>query len=216
MKKGLFVEIQTGLDQFLKDYPQMSIKPTMDTSLIIEGKFWFSAETKAKPQITDCYALRIEVPAQFPSAVPKVTERENKIPRTGDFHVNPDGTLCLGSPLRILLKLSKNPSLSGFASDCLVPYLYAISHKLKFGGALPFGELAHGRDGELQDYLDLFGLTRPGQVYGALRFLGMKKRRANKQPCPCDCGKRLGRCRFNRIMRDFRKLAGRPWFREQL
>ena len=41
----------------------------------------------------------------------------------------------------------------------------------------------------------------------------MKKRCANKEACPCECGNRLGRCRFNRKMQQFRQRASRSWFR---
>jgi len=192
----------------------MTIRPIVGSGLLIQGLFSFSAQSPGCAQITDSYHLRLDVPATFPSHFPKVTELDNKIPRTEDYHINPDGTLCLGSPLRLLCIMSKRPTLLGFASDCLVPYLYAISHKLNRGGALLFGELAHGKPGELQDYSDLFSLKRPDQVQRAIRLLGMKKSLANKQPCPCDCGRRLGECRFNRRIGRFRKLASRSWFRE--
>jgi hypothetical protein len=216
MKKSSRSEPDLGLQAFLKDYPHMSIKPTMDSMVLIQGKFWFSAKAKERPEITDSYSLRISVSPEFPGTIPKVAELDAKIPRTGEFHVNADASLCLGSPLRLLLKLSKNPSLSGFAADCLVPYLYAISHKLRFGGELLFSELPHYREGEIQDYIDLFGLSVPEQVYAVIALLGMKKRRANKLTCPCGCKTRLGRCRFNRRLHEFRRLASRSWFREQL
>ena len=202
-----------GLQAFLKDHPLMTINPGTGANLVIEGKFHFSAHHKGKSEITDCYDLRIDVPQNFPRDLPCVTELAKKIPHNERFHVNSDATLCLGSPLRLLQKLSQQPTLPGFASLCLIPYLYAVSYKLRFGGEFIFSELAHGPLGEIQDYLDLFSLKTPEQVRRVLRVLGMKKRRANKEPCPCYCGKRLGRCRFNSTILQFRKLASRPWFR---
>ena len=94
-----------------------------------------------------------------------------------------------------------------------MPYLFAMSHKLQSGGPFAFDELQHGTKGILIDYADLFGLKTPEQARYALALLGMKKRRANKQPCPCDCGKRLGQCKFNARLRQFRQIASRGWFR---
>ncbi len=202
-----------GLSPFLKNYPGMTIRPTTGHGLIMHGKFCFSAQPEGGVEITDTYNLRIEVPKAFPFDLPRVTELDDKIPRTGKYHVNPDGTLCLGSPLRLLWKLSRKPTLSGFASDCLVPYLYAVSHKLKFGGDLPFSELEHGTPGALQDYADLFSLEQPEQAQRALHLLGMKKVLANKQPCPCGCGKKLKACQFNKTISKFRRLAHRSWFK---
>ena len=201
------------LESFLGDYPYMSIRPTSSPDTVVEGRFQFVAKHYDHPKITDSYDLCICVPGAFPRDLPQVMELQKKIPRDDKFHVNHDGTLCLGSPLRLLWKLSQRPSLSGFTDHCLVPYLYSVSHKLRFGGGVIFNELKHGPEGVIQDYLDLFGLESPEQVRRVLLLLGMKKRRANKETCPCECGKRLGRCPFNRKLHQFRKRGDRTWFR---
>jgi len=204
-----------GLEEFLKDYPEMRIAPARNGSLILRGGFEFSVPRANRPHIADSYALKIEVPVSFPTVVPLVTETSNKISRDDKHHVNPDHTLCLGLPLRLLWKLKRAPTLVGFAEECLVPYLYSISHKLQYG-TFPFGELEHGKPGVISDYLDLFGLKSREQVLRALELLGMKKRLANKKPCPCGCGKRLGACRYHIKMAELRELASRPWFRQHL
>lgn len=191
----------------------MAVKPASGEVLIIEGQFDFTAQSETFNQITDKYQLHILIPSHFPRELPVVHETLGRIPRDGSYHVNPDGSLCLGSRLRLLWKLAKTPTLEGFAENCLVPYLFAISHKLSYGGNLPFGELAHGSPGELMDYVDLFGLQNPKQARIALQALGMKKRRANKCPCPCECGHRLGRCQLHLKLNEFRRLAERRWFR---
>lgn len=202
-----------GLREFLRDYPQMAIRPAADQHLRLKGRFAFVAHHAKEGEIRDSFALQIDVSKAFPRDLPKVIETDGRIPRTGDFHIYSDGMLCLGSPISVLLKLSKSPTLIGFTENCLVPYLFAISRKLKSGGPLPFGELDHGSRGMLADYAQLFRLKHPEQVRYALQLLGIKKRRANKLPCPCGCGIRLGRCKFNARLREFRALASRNWFR---
>lgn len=194
----------------------MAIQPTANAGLELCGVFAFCGQPEKRPVIADSFELTIRLPAAFPADLPSVSETGGKIPRDGHHHVNSDGTLCLGSPLRLLLALSRQPTLGGFATTCLVPYLYAVSHKLQYGGPFVFNELAHGAKGALHDYMDLFRLKRPEQADRALRLLGMKKRRANKLPCPCECGRRVGRCRFNVRLREFRQLASRGWFRAQI
>lgn len=103
----------------------------------------------------------------------------------------------------------------GFADRCLVPYLFAQSRKLSDGGSFAFGELAHGLPGMLDDYVAMFGVKDIRQAVETLRLLGMKKRLANKQPCPCGCRNKLGRCRFNTKIREFRAIASRSWFRTE-
>jgi len=203
-----------GLREFLWDNPQMVLRPSAGDGSLLKGRFAFRAASKGKGEITDNYELRIFVPRQFPRCLPQVTETAGKIPRNGQYHVNPsDDSLCLGSPIRLMLKLSRAPTLPGFAELCLIPYLFAMSHKLRCGGPFLFDELQHGTKGILIDYADLFGLKTPERARYALNLLGMKKRRANKKPCPCGCGKRLGKCKLNARLRQFRQLASRSWFR---
>lgn len=204
----------SGLTEFLVDYPLMVARPSTDGTLIIKGCFAFDAEHAVAGKIQDSFTLEIRIPKVFPNALPNVKETEGRIPRTVDFHVNLDGSLCLGSPLRLLKMLSAQPTITGFAEWCLVPYLYAMSHRLRTG-SFPFGELPHYAEGMLADYVALFRLKYPEQARCALKLLGLKKRRANKLPCPCECGRRTGRCKFNGHLREFRSLASRRWFREQ-
>lgn len=202
-----------GLSQFLRDYPGMSTAPCPDAGVYLRGRFRFKASVSGGEEIDDFYKLEIVVPDEFPQALPKVTETDGKIPRDGNFHVNPDGTLCLGSPLRLLRKVHRSPSLTGFADKCLVPYLYAVSYKLMHGGDFVFGELAHGAQGIVDDYSEMLGLKERQQVTQAIHLLGLKKRLANKKLCPCGCGKRLGACPFHHKLNEFRKMAPASWFK---
>lgn len=191
----------------------MAILPSRSADIHLKGHFTFSAKPKGGTEICDTYHLHISIPQIFPKKIPKVTEIDLKIPRNGKYHINPDNTLCLGSPLRLKHKISERSNLVGFSESCLVPYLYAVSYKLHNDGDFPLGELAHGSQGIVIDYLDLFGLQSLEQVIQTLKLLGIKKRVANKAPCPCGCGRRLGKCSFNLKLNKFRSIANRAWYR---
>lgn len=201
-----------GITEFLKDYPGMSLAPSRSSSIILKGIFSFTANSKCGHSITDSYKLQISIPRTFPKTPPTVKEIEKKIPRDGRHHINPDDTLCLGSPIRILAKVSEQPSLVGFAETCIVPFLYAVSYKREHGGDFIFGELAHGKKGIVDDYIELFGVRNREQVLQTLKLLGMKRRIANKKPCPCGCRNRLGKCSFNKKIQRYRAMAPRSWF----
>ena len=72
--------------------------------------------------------------------------------------------------------------------------------------------MSGGKAGALDDYARLFGLKQPEQAREALRLLTIRERDANKQPCPCGCSERLGRCEFRHILKKFRMLTKRSWF----
>jgi hypothetical protein len=206
-------DIADQIRAFIDQHPGMALRPAGGGALNLVGTFRFTATSDRYPTITDAFQLQISIPPAFPRELPQVYETGGRIPKGGEYHVNPDGSLCLGSRLRLLWKLSKDPSLLGYAENCIVPYLFAISHKLTYGGPLPFGELAHGPRGEISDCAELFRVKSAYQVQMVIRYLAMKKRRANKLPCPCLCGRRLGKCQFNHRLRDFRIIASRSWFR---
>ena len=204
------------LQEFLSDFPKMRLEPICSDTLTLSGQFDFTATFSEVGTVTDSYLLQIDIPVGFPKLVPSVTETGKRIPCHGEFHVNSDRTLCLGSPLRLRQRLARNPTLCGFTGGCLIPYLFAVSHKLVNGGDMVFDELRHGNLGKLDDYAEMFGLSSHQQTVDALRLLGIKKRLANKRPCPCGCGKRLGVCRLQMTLAPFRKLAPCRWFRSEI
>jgi hypothetical protein len=199
------------LHEFLHDYPGMSLQPTRSDETIIRGHFKFHAKGAHK-EIEDTFEIEISIHKTFPTEIPKFRETAGKIPKTGDYHVNPDGTLCLGSHLRLKKTLFESPDLNSFVEKCVVPYLFNVSIKLRDGGNFVTGELAHGTMGIIHDYKEMFGLRTSAQVVYALELLGAKKRLANKRACPCGCGLRLGRCLIHRRLNAFRPAAPMSWF----
>ncbi|MEI6178286.1 MAG: hypothetical protein WCS43_15445 [Verrucomicrobiota bacterium] len=93
-----------------------------------------------------------------------------------------------------------------------MPYLYKRSYFEKHD-CLPAGELEHGSSGLIADYQQLFGVEGSEACLGMIQMLGMKKRNANKKPCPCGSGRCVGKC-HNRVLKPFRDLATRRYFQE--
>lgn len=205
-------EERIGLRRFLDAYLGMRVRPSPPDVLRLEGEFRFRADYKDGPIIEDAYGLQINVPRRFPRDIPTVMELDERIPRRAEYHVFNDGTLCLGSPLRLHLIAHDCPSLTEFSQHSIVPYLYANSYREKTGVYL-FGELAHGATGLLDDYAQILGLDRPEQAAESIVLIAMKRRLANKRPCPCGCGLRLGACCFNATVHRLRTQFGRPLFK---
>ena len=200
------------LYKFLEGQPYMSIKPSKTDGLILEGDFSFSTRYKEYPNIDETYKIRIEILDNFPFDIPTVQELKEKIPRDGNHHVNPDKTLCLGSPIKLLYLLHKKPTMEGFVEYCLIPFLYAVSLKIKHDIDYVFGELSHGDEGIINDYSSMFDVKGKDEVQNILEMLCLNKRVANKKPCPCKCGNRLGKCFLRFKINAYRKLAPRSWY----
>ena len=71
------------------------------------------------------------------------------------------------------------------------------------------GELPHGKNGIIEDYMQLLNLRSHSSVKEALQLMSQKKRIANKKTCPCQCGKRLGKCETRHKINNLRKLMPR-------
>jgi hypothetical protein len=202
------VLLRWGVEELLQKYPELRLQPTKRDETIIAGSLEFSAGTRGQKLISDRYEISISVPSDYPRAIPAVRETAMRIPR--DFHKLDSGHLCLGSPTRLRLILAEAPSLLSFVERCVIPYLYGYSI-VESGGVLPFGELSHGTRGLRDDLVAMLGVDDDLVLLGFVRLLAKKKREANKLPCPCGTGMRVGRC-HNRKLNTLREKLGRGWF----
>ena len=176
------------------------------------GRLEFAAQAPGLELIEDRYDVEIAIPYDFPTSIASVRETAGRIPST--YHTLTNGSLCLGSRIRVRLIASASPSVLRFVERCVVPYLYGHSYFVKHG-VMPFGELEHGEQGTLQDLGSLFGTTDRMQGAEFARLVTMKRRRANKHPCACGSRLRLGQC-HNRKVNWLRDRLGRGAFRREL
>lgn len=200
-----------GVDEALRRHPGLSIAPDESAALVISGTVLLNASAPGLETISDSFQLSIAIPLRFPRACPRVRDIGHRIP--GQYHRLTDGSFCLGSPVRLRLLLADAPTITGFIDKCVIPYLYGYSYFEKHG-QMPFGELAHGERGIIDDYMRLLRVSSIEACASMLLLIGQKRRLANKQPCPCGSGLRLGRC-HNRTANRIRIKLGRRWCRQE-
>ena len=193
------------ITELLARYPGLRLVPTESMALRVEGTLRFSANSKKTEVIEDGYDIRLEAPEKFPERMALAWETGGRIPP--DYHKLTNGALCLGSRVRLRLQMGGSPSLLRFVERCVIPYLYGYSYSVKHG-APPFGELAHGELGSLQDLAGLLGVEDLALAFRYCTLAATKRRRANRRPCPCGSGHRLGRC-HNRKVNALRERVGR-------
>lgn len=193
-------------------HPGLRVKFLPRCGLCIEGDLGFRAVKEGFEEISETFSIRIEVPPEYPQVLPKAFETAMRIP--ADYHKFTDGSLCLGSPLRLRILISRDPTLTGFVESLLVPYLYNWIH-LEQHQVLPVGQLDHGGPGLIVDYREIFQVEGAKACVSALQLLGLHKRIANKLPCYCGSSRRLGKC-HNHVLGPLRKVAPRREFHEQL
>lgn len=203
-----------AITEFLREYPQMRIRPGNEDVTIIAGTFEFSSTDGNHQVERETYELEILLPPNFPDDLPNVYETGGRIPRDGNHHVNVgDNSLCLGSPLRLKITLSQNPTLLWYADKCIIPYLHAVTQKMRNGGAFAFGELEHGVDGLIADYRDILKVPTARHIVRALTILSrFDLHSAQREECPCGCGRMLKECSYYEHLKTFVPYASKEWY----
>jgi hypothetical protein len=198
--------IDEQLAELLVKFPRFSVRPDRkdehftesDELRLIGSVALDDVELSGLPRLDGSYRIKIVVPRAFPASLPSVYAVEGSIPKS--YHTYSDGTLCLGAPLHIRSIVNRTPTLLGFVVGFVVPYLYRHRYIQVFGTA-PWGELDHHSPGLLQYYERVMGTSEARACVEFLRLGGLRKRVANKRPCPCGSGLRLGRCHHPRLNR---------------
>lgn len=202
------------LEEFLESNPHMSLAPSNSEEYVVKGILSLDIRDYSFGKIKDEFLISIVIPKSFPKETPTVYEIGERFPKTLDYHTFPDSSLCLGSPLSLKKRIKDNPSLDGFINTCIVPYFYAIALKLQGKENFVFGELYHGIEGIIQDYLEVFNLKYIEQVINLLDILSQKPNRANKKKCPCGCNRIVTKCSLHKKIVEYRDVMTRKEYAE--
>lgn len=199
------------VEEALVDFPALRLAPGHNGSLRLVGELEFRVQGPEGEPVEDAFAVELSFPEGFPRDLAPAWETGGRIPV--NFHKMGDGSLCLGAPTAQRVELSTSPTVPCFIRKLLIPYLFGFSF-YALHGKMPYDELAHGDEGICQYIASLFGAPCTSRAKDFLRLASLKKRSANKRPCPCGSGQRLGRC-HNRSVNNLRDRFGRAWFQEE-
>lgn len=200
------------LAECMSRHPRLRITPSTDGELLLNGEIDVNVTGPDGTTILDTFQIEVEIPHSFPSRPAYARETGGRIPE--EYHKLKGNWLCLGSPTAIRLMLIRHPDITGFVEKLVIPYLFGYAYFEKTG-KMPFGELDHGAKGLLQHFADLFGLASHDAAKKMVILAALQKRVANKYPCPCRSGRRLGRC-HHLVVNRYRNQLTRKWFRSQL
>lgn len=200
------------VDACLERYPGLRSVPSRDSDLVVGGTLAFRVVGPDREEIADEYEVELRVPHRFPTSLPTARETARRISES--YHKLEGDLLCLAAATELRMRLTLSPTLLTLVEGFVIPYLYGHSYFIKHHGKMPYGELSHGDKGIRECLAAMFGARQPNSAEEFLRLAGMKKRVANRQPCPCGSGRRLGRC-HNRNVNRLRRRMGRGWFRTE-
>ena len=212
MKQDAFEVSGTSPDRLVGDVtkalalhqPAMTVW-TQDGLLVAEGEL-----IVASPDCPDeRFAVRIEVPRDFPESEPKVFETGGRIPRTSDRHMFEDNGACCTGVYEEWLVEAGDPTFSAFLCGPVDRFFFSqvwfeLTERVHGTGGWPFGERSHGLLGILEGYAAAIGIVfdpeKAGPLFAHLRLLERKNIKGHVR-CPCGSGKRLRDCHSDRLRR---------------
>lgn len=173
-------EIHRQFDDLVHAYSGLTLSQDRPARWVVRGSLYFCA-TFGGTTIEDSFAIVLSLPYVYPSLPPTIQEVGERIPR--DFHTYPNGDLCLGAPVDVRSKFLRDPNLLPFVNNQVVPFPFSFRYFQDYG-KMPYGQLAHGGEGILQYYQDLFHLNDNLALFGLLKILADGSYRGHL-PCPC-------------------------------
>ncbi|HOQ43338.1 MAG TPA: SEC-C domain-containing protein [Smithellaceae bacterium] len=190
------VLIETQFRDLSEFYPDLRLEENQG-EWVLKGILDFSA-CYENTKIQDSFQIEISISAEYSRELPAAKETGGRIPLDPDFHINPDGSFCLGAPVDIKRKFAQEPTLLGFINNLVIPFLFSFSYRER-NGAMPYGELSHGGQGLVEYYLKYFDITSELSVLRLIGILATDKYRGHHD-CPCGSGKRIRKCHGNKVL----------------
>src|SRR3989344_3311374 len=63
------------------------------------------------------FKVKIEIPKNYPESPPKIYEIGDVIPKEPDWHINYDGSCCVGPNAKVYRKLNNNITIKGWLDN---------------------------------------------------------------------------------------------------
>ncbi|MCB9179570.1 MAG: SEC-C domain-containing protein [Flavobacteriales bacterium] len=144
--------------------------------------------------------ITVHFPSDYPHVPPLLFEDQGRIKREGDWHVNNDGSLCLGPEVSELRKYMGRAHLLDWLDRSALPFLANHLYRERTGDYLN-GEFSHGVEGIWEYYMDEWKCS-PGEVRRRLQFLSGVKKPGRQDQCHCGSGLPWRKCHWQSDMRD--------------
>lgn len=167
--------------QYLEETQQELVARSVDSGVIITGDF----VVRDRNGPLDSFAVRIEVPRNFPSSSPSVYETASRIPRVANRHIDNDEGKCCVGVWEAWCLLEEPVTFARFMDGPVSDFFFGQSF-FESEREWPFGELSHGWPGVVEAFAHIFDSEPDEQV--VLQHLGFLSRRRFRSHHPCPCG----------------------------
>jgi len=146
------------------------------------------------------YRIAIVLSDNHPQSPPVMYCNDKKLPIGEiDRHIMKDGQACLGVQAEISQKWRFNPRLASFMEDIVAPFLVWQVYYDAHGQPPPWGQRSHDKEGVLEFYAELLGISVNTNVEAFMKLLARKNHPKGHEECPCGSARRLRDCHYDII-----------------
>ena len=183
------------LTELLQHYPDLKIISQKDNEVIVSGNI--SVFMKHPMYILrKTYGIKIIIPLNS-EELPYVVDKDSYISKSYHHYYN-TGKLCLETDSAIRLRFVDGFDLVAWMTEYVETYFFSYEYYMRYN-YFPFGERAHGLDGVLQTYLDIFKIKDPYAVLRIMSYISLKPYRGHNN-CPCGSNLKLRNCHGETIL----------------
>jgi len=183
------LKVEQEFAQLKNKYPKLNAPESVKEWFVIQGSIDVIDEAGRN---WGEYNVQILIPPYYPTSPPKFFETAGKIKREKDWHVNSDGSCCLGPRGKEIQLFTNGGTLLAWVDSFVSPFL--ANHTLKNEtGEYANKEYSHGAKGILEYYQDEWGLKDEKLVLRELQVI-TGQRTSRNQKCFCGSGKKYKYC----------------------
>lgn len=188
--------LQNLTDELRKNYPTLQVI-IQNKKAFVRGSLYI-IDTETGREI-DRYGIEIRLFDDYPDSIPKVTETEERIPKTIDRHFMADGSACLFFRDEQYKFYDKKTSIIDFIKIPVYNFFLSQTY-FELTGKWIFGARPHGRGAATWDYYaEELGTNDIYTIGRFLCFLVAEKLNV-KQNCYCGSNKTLVNCHINKVV----------------
>lgn len=150
-----------------------------------------------KTKFIERYSIRIELPKDFPTGVPRVFETGNVLKKDADFHFHKDESACLFALPERFEKWPPGAGFRDFLEGPVRDFFFSQAYR-RIAGDWPFGEWSHGLPGIFEYYasrLKVESIVTIKELLG----ISFEKRIFRQWKCPCNKRVRFKDCHANAV-----------------
>jgi hypothetical protein len=140
------------------------------------------------------YEIALVFPDDYPKHPPTMYGNDPKLPVDIDRHMITGGQACLGAPSEVRRKWASAPNIIAFVDEIVAPFLAWQVYYDTYGCPPEWGQRSHGKEGIIEFYAEILGLTVNDNIEGFMELLARKNPPGGHEICACGSGNRLRSC----------------------